>query len=142
MAKKKPSKLKRLARQIKSVMNKGGGQWIRGYYLTSAIRPAPRVDQRYGLNAETWAGSGTWVGVKSTDVGAIMYDRKKAELFVEFRKSGNIYYYANVPPQVAIDMYNTNSMGRFVHYRLIPFFIGRKTLITIPVGAKRFASLQ
>ena len=121
----------------KAKLNTGKGK---SFYLTSAIRPAPKVDLRYGLTGDTWADGGMWIGVKSTDVGAIMYHKKRRELYVEFRASGKIYSYSPVTQNVAEDFFNVNSMGRFVWYRLRPFFSARKVIMIIPVGAKRFTS--
>lgn len=40
-----------------------------------------------------------WVEVDSTSIGAIGYSLLKRQLGIEFRKSGNVYFYFEVPPE-------------------------------------------
>lgn len=51
--------------------------------------------------------------VKSTNVKSVGYDAKKKVLEVEF-KSGGVYQYAGVPPEMYADLLKAESIGRFV----------------------------
>lgn len=64
-------------------------------------------------SAEEWAENGRWVNVVSSDVAAIRYDAERRELWVEF-KDGSIYFYPQVMPSLAMEMYNCSSMGKFI----------------------------
>ncbi len=76
---------------------------------------APKVNS--SINADQWVSTGQWVGVTSSNVKGIAYDSLAMELKVEF-KGGSVYAYYNVGDVTAKDMFNTNSMGKFVHARL------------------------
>jgi hypothetical protein len=51
--------------------------------------------------------------VKSTNVESIGYDLETKTLQVEF-KSGGVYQYAGVPPEMYADLLKAESIGRFV----------------------------
>ncbi len=51
--------------------------------------------------------------VKSSNVSAVGYDEENKTLTVEFR-SGGIYQYAGVPPEMYADLLEADSVGRFV----------------------------
>lgn len=51
--------------------------------------------------------------VKSTNVKAVGYDAETKTLQVEF-KSGGIYQYAGVQPEMYADLLEADSVGRFV----------------------------
>lgn len=89
-------------------------------FLTSAIRPAPKVHT--DRTAEEWIEGGWPVGVSSSWVTAIRYDRERLELFVGF-KDGVTCKYLDVDEITAQDMFNASSMGVFVHRRLMGFFV-------------------
>lgn len=85
-------------------------------------KEAPNVDKRAKLDADGWMDSGRWVGVKSSNVAGIRYNRPMKRLYVEFKgKKGSpdsVYQYDGVPPQTARAMFGTGSMGSFVWKRL------------------------
>lgn len=75
------------------------------------------------LDIEEWLDSNVWLGVVSSTVAAIRYNAKTHNLMVEFiggenKPSNQMYVYRNVPRDVARDMYNSSSQGKFIHYRL------------------------
>jgi hypothetical protein len=51
--------------------------------------------------------------VKSSNVRAVGYDEENKTLTVEFR-SGGIYQYPGVPPEMYADLLAAESVGRFV----------------------------
>lgn len=51
--------------------------------------------------------------VKSTNVKTVGYDTKEKTLEVEFR-SGGIYQYAGVQPEMYADLLASESIGRFI----------------------------
>ncbi len=63
--------------------------------------------------------------VSSSNIHAIGYDEPKRVLAVEF-KSGSIYHYADVPPELAIDLVNAESIGRFYHANIKGKLAGQK----------------
>lgn len=90
--------------------------------LVYNIRPAPRVPHYMNLHgglltAEQWADEGLWVMVESSNVSSIFYAKDSHHLFVGFR-DGSIYKYDAVPLNVALDMFNASSMGKFIWQRL------------------------
>lgn len=88
-------------------------------FLTSAIRPAPKV--LTNRTAEEWVELGFVVSTSSDRVAAIQYVKSKSELYVGFRDGVTCRYY-NVDENTAKDMFNANSMGLFVKMRLDGFF--------------------
>jgi len=72
-----------------------------------------RVDKRHKIGAEEWATEEKWVNVHSSNVTAIKYDWEKGELYVRFGSSEYVYF--GVAKNVAKMMFNTPSMGKFVH---------------------------
>ena len=67
--------------------------------------------------ADQWVKDNDWVGVKSSNVSAIKYDRVRKELYVSFN-SGGSGYYTGVPVLTARDMFNASSVGTFLHQKL------------------------
>lgn len=55
------------------------------------------------------------VPVKSQNVAAIGYDAEAKILSVQFKGSGRVYRYSNVPPQVHADFMAAESKGSFLH---------------------------
>ena len=79
--------------------------------------PGSKVDKRHQIGASDWVNSGKWVRVKSSNVAGISYHRKKHALSVEFI-GGAVYLYRDVAVNVAREMFNASSVGKFVHRRL------------------------
>lgn len=86
--------------------------------MAKKVQTPIRVDLRSRIsNVDTWAYSGKWVLVKSSNVKAIKYDVKLWKLYVRF-KGGDIYIYNMAPPKLAKDMFLSPSMGKFVWAKL------------------------
>lgn len=105
--------------------------------ITSALRPPPKVAWRtsrssyripgygpvsgikYGYEGSDWINiqNGMIVSVVSSNIAALEYNVRTEDLTVFFR-SGRRYVYNDVPERVAVDFYNTSSMGIF-HWRYI-----------------------
>ena len=75
------------------------------------------TERQVRVNSAMWIDSYSWVSVISSNVDSIAYNLKERDLYVRF-KGGSTYCYRQVPEQVAKDMFNCSSMGRFVHQRL------------------------
>lgn len=85
----------------------------------------PRIDLSSPvLDSDEWLKSGEWAVVKSSNVHAIRYDYPHRWLLVEFggkpakgggTTSQDVYIYYGVPPEVAKRMFESHSMGKFVH---------------------------
>lgn len=90
-------------------------------------RPAPRVDRRSGLDDDSWVATGSWVGVKSSNVAQIQYDQENRRLHVAFR-GGQTWRYEQVPEGVARLMFNCSSMGAFVSRYLKGKFLAYEIL--------------
>ena len=58
--------------------------------------PAPKVDKRFKAAGvvDIWINSGQWVGVKSSNVAEIMYERPRQRLYVRFIGGGARTYRA------------------------------------------------
>lgn len=69
-------------------------------------------------NVEEWLKTGKWVLVDSTNVAAVRYDIHKKILQVLFL-SGWQYTYVAIGYDLAVQMFNSSSLGTFVHYRLV-----------------------
>jgi len=63
--------------------------------------------------------------VSSSNIHAIGFDDEKKILAVEF-KSGGIYHYAGVEPDLALDLVNAESVGRFYSQNIKGKFQGQK----------------
>ncbi len=101
----------RFKRVVRKPKKSGGG----AYEITTAIRPAPKIDRRHGLDAEKWVESGRWVYGRSSNVGGLMYDKSDNRLFVQF-SGGSVYYYLGVPIRVAVNFFNASSLGKYLHH--------------------------
>ncbi len=85
----------------------------------------PRIDLRSRISdSDEWLKSGEWVLVRSSNVNAIRYDYVNGWLYVEFggkpKKGGGTtelgtYVYYGVPPDVAKWMFESPSLGKYVH---------------------------
>lgn len=58
-----------------------------------------------------------WVPVASSNIDAVMYDEDSRTLSVRFR-SGSVYSYADVDPQVADELVKAESPGRFFNQNI------------------------
>ena len=83
-----------------------------------------KIDRRYRIDARTWLTTNQWVGVHSSNVRAIRYDRRTMTLGVQFHR-GSTYVYFEVPIEDARAMYLAGSIGKFVHQRLKNMFISQ-----------------
>lgn len=88
-------------------------EWVPLTYTTKA----PNVDRTHKVKTKSWIEHPRWVNIHSTNVKRIKYNQKQLQLFVEF-KNNSVYRYDNVPVEVAIDFFNSSSLGRFVWRRL------------------------
>lgn len=85
----------------------------------------PRIDLRSRISdSDEWMKGGEWVLVRSSNVNAIRFDYVNRWLYVEFggkpKKGGGtselaVYIYYGCPPEVAKWMFESASMGRYVH---------------------------
>lgn len=53
--------------------------------------------------------------VKSSQIASVGYDPEKQVLEIEFRHGGNIYHYANVPPEKHAALMASDSIGKHFH---------------------------
>ncbi len=79
----------------------------------ATTKPGSKVDKRSQAGAPAWAKSGRWVNVVSSNVRSIKYDKAAKVLWVRF-KEGATYHYNGVSQQLAVSMFNSASMGKFV----------------------------
>jgi hypothetical protein len=56
--------------------------------------------------------------VQSTSIAAIGYDERRSRLLIQFRDTGDIYAYDDVPPHVFRDLQEAPSKGRYVNYEI------------------------
>jgi hypothetical protein len=80
-------------------------------------KEAPKVNKTHKVKTTSWTSYPRWVQVHSTNVKRIKYNQKQKHLFIEF-KNNAVYRYDDVPIEVAVDFFNSSSMGRFVWRRL------------------------
>jgi uncharacterized protein YijF (DUF1287 family) len=59
--------------------------------------------------------------VRSTAVRSLGYDRKALRLDVEY-PSGEVYRYEGVPPEEVVQMMRSESLGRFINFRIKPHY--------------------
>ena len=92
--------------------------------------PAPKVDRRFkaGSNVDVWINSATWVPVRSSNVKAIMYDRARSRLYVQF-KGGGEYFYTGVSTQRARSFFRTGSFGHEVWRLRWAGYTGYRTIM-------------
>ena len=79
----------------------------------------------HDISGGDWVELNIWVDVISSNVAAIRYNINEKQLFVRFHHGGE-YCYFNVYPQVALEMYQCPSMGKFVAWRLRKSYIYEK----------------
>lgn len=75
----------------------------------------------YDPTKTTWPGNG-WHHRRTTRAG---YDRDTETLSIEFFTNGAIYYYYNVPPDVAKAFRRTPSPGKFINAVLNSYYYER-----------------
>jgi hypothetical protein len=56
-----------------------------------------------------------WVEMDSTSIAAIGYDRGKHKLGIEFRQSGSVYFYFEVPPEEHEAFMAADSKGEYLN---------------------------
>jgi hypothetical protein len=56
-----------------------------------------------------------WVEVDSTSIGALGYNLPKRQLGIEFRKSGDVYFYFEVPPEDYQGFMAAESKGEYLN---------------------------
>ena len=56
-----------------------------------------------------------WIEVDSTSIAALGYDRGKRELGIEFRQSGDVYFYFEVPPEEHEAFMAAGSKGEYLN---------------------------
>lgn len=70
--------------------------------------------------------------VQSSNIASIGYDLARQTLAVEF-KSGDVFHYAGVADELALEFYNSESKGKFFHARIRGKFAGK--MMTGPCSA-------
>lgn len=112
------------------VTTKGKNLWTK--YKPKSEWPHPArnksehrvIKKKDARTPKDWVDSGEQVYVHSSNVAAIRYDRVNHILYVQFRvkgviePSGALYRYYDVHPATARSMFQTNSCGKFVWYKL------------------------
>lgn len=88
---------------------------------------APKIDRRHRLDAGGWIESGRWANVSSSNVAAIMFDQLRQRLYVQFLPStkfpsGSVYYYLDVPDDIAVEIFNAGSIGVYLNRVIKPRF--------------------
>jgi hypothetical protein len=63
--------------------------------------------------------------VKSTAIRSLGYDSRRRQLEVEY-PSGDVYRYDDVPPGEVKAMMRSDSLGRFINWRIKPRYPYRK----------------
>lgn len=85
--------------------------------LTYSANPPPAISDRYIHSPSEWADSGDWAPTKSSNVGAIRYDKSTDTLIIQFRH-GKVYGYQGNGLQFALDCFTASSIGTFVWQRI------------------------
>jgi hypothetical protein len=62
--------------------------------------------------------SSSFVCPESTIISKVEYWPKVKEMFIQFRKTGKIYAYQNVPADIYTDMLHTQSRGKFFNQNI------------------------
>jgi hypothetical protein len=60
--------------------------------------------------------------VKSKSIRAIGYQPRSGRLWVEFHSRAGGYIYFRVPHGVFDELTEADSIGRYVNYRIVPFY--------------------
>jgi hypothetical protein len=63
--------------------------------------------------------------IASSNLAAMGYDPERQRLAVQF-KNGSIFYYADIDPGLALEMYAAESRGRFYSERIKGKYTGRR----------------
>lgn len=67
--------------------------------------------------ADAWLEGNYWIGVYSTNLKSIRYNKKREELYIEFlskkntREDGPAFIYRYPPENIARDLFNARSKG-------------------------------
>lgn len=85
---------------------------------------ASRISAPAGLDADTWVSTGVWANVISSNVAAIRYDDVEGVLYVAFGKG--VWAYDGIVSSLAKEFFNSESLGRFLHRNIKPFFAARR----------------
>jgi hypothetical protein len=56
--------------------------------------------------------------VESSSIAAIGYDERMSRLLVQFRESGDVYAYREVPAHVFSELQAASSKGRYVNFKI------------------------
>jgi KTSC domain len=65
--------------------------------------------------------------VKSASVASVNYDDFSETLEIEFR-NGFVYHYYGVPEQTYVELMTASSIGRFINYKIKPYFPHKKVI--------------
>ena len=90
-----------------------GGKVDREAQAKLTRKPGSKVNPKSTLTPAEWLDSGRWVGVVSSNVKKIRWDKKRYDLYVGFL-NGSIYKYPGVDRGLARSMYQSASMGKAV----------------------------
>ena len=69
------------------------------------------------ISFKQWVERGTWASVVSSNVDALQYSSEWEVLSVRFI-DGSVYKYRPVPLQIARELFESNSIGKFLHKRI------------------------
>lgn len=79
--------------------------------------PGPKTQRQPRVGKTQWLETGVWVNVSSSWCARIRYVLEAQTLMVQFH-SGFIAVYPNISPELAQQMFQCNSMGKFTHKHL------------------------
>jgi KTSC domain len=79
---------------------------------------------------------GKLVPVESTSIAAIGYNPRTRQLGVQFRDSGAVYRYLDVPPSVFAELMAAPSKGRSVNFEIKPNYRCEKVRAARPVSPR------
>lgn len=76
-------------------------------------KPGNKINPKSTLTPAEWLDSGRWVGVISSNVRKIRYDKKRYDLYIGFL-NGSIYKYPGVDRSLARRIFQSASLGKAV----------------------------
>lgn len=79
-------------------------------------KPNSRINPKSTITPKQWLDANVWVGVISSNVKAIRYNKNRYELYVRF-KNGSEYKYPGVDKLMARQMFDSSSKGKFIWRR-------------------------
>ena len=85
-----------------------------------------KIDARYKDTVDEWLKNGKWIGVRSSNVKQIRFEKPAQRMWVRF-KNGSEYHYNSVTTATARRFYEAASMGRFVWYLRRNGYVGIKS---------------